>query len=52
MIRFTEEQKMILNCYEGVISWMIGSMAKPCISQWNCSADKDLSSVEERGHVK
>ena len=36
----------------GVISWMIGSMAKPCISQWNCSADKDLSSVEERGHVK
>ena len=38
--------------YVGVISWMTGSMAKPCISQWNCSADKDLSSVEERGHVK
>lgn len=36
----------------GVILWMTGSMAKPCISQWNCSADKDLSSVEERGHVK
>lgn len=36
----------------GVISWMTGSMANPCISQWNCSADKDLSSAEERGHVK
>ena len=36
----------------GVISWMTGSMAKPCISHWNCSADKDLSSEEERGHVK
>ena len=26
----------------GVISWMTGSMANPCISQWNCSADKEL----------
>ena len=36
----------------GVISWMTGSMANPCISQWNCSADKELRSLEERGHVK
>jgi hypothetical protein len=36
----------------GVTSWMTGSMANPCISQWNCSEVMERSSSEERGHEK
>lgn len=36
----------------GVTSWMIGSMAKPCMSQWNCSSDIDRRSSPDLGHVK
>jgi hypothetical protein len=38
--------------YLGLTSWMTGSMANPCISQWNCSEVMERSSSEERGHEK
>jgi hypothetical protein len=36
----------------GQTSWMMGSMANPCISQWNCSEVMERSSSEDRGHEK
>ena len=32
-----------------VTTLIIGSIAKPCINQWNCSADKDLRSEDVLG---
>lgn len=36
----------------GVTSQMTGSIAKPCISQWNCSMDMGLKSSDDQEHVK
>ena len=38
--------------YFGVTSWMIGSTENPCMSQRNCSGERDRRSLEVLGHEK
>lgn len=38
--------------YLGMMSWMMGSIEKPCISQRNCSEVIDRSSSDDLGHEK
>lgn len=38
--------------YSGMISWIMGSMEKPCINHLNCSDVMERSSQELHGHEK
>ena len=49
---FAQKKRILQAECLGVTSWIIGSMAKPCISQRNCSADMERSSSEFLGQEK